>query len=57
MLKYVIEREPPGAGKLSAGDLQAISQKSNKVISDLEPEIRWLHSYITDNTMRLRYTR
>jgi hypothetical protein len=28
MPKYVIEREIPGAGKLSAAELKAISQKS-----------------------------
>jgi hypothetical protein len=55
MPKYVIERELPGAGKLSAGELHAISQKSNKVISELGPEIRWLHSYVTDDTIYCVY--
>jgi hypothetical protein len=45
MPKYVIERELPGAGALSSEDLRAISQKSNKVICDLGPEIRWLKLY------------
>jgi hypothetical protein len=47
MPKYLIERELPGAGKLSADELRAISQKSNQVLSDLGPEIRWLQSYVT----------
>lgn len=47
MPKYMIERELPGAGKLSTDDLRAISQKSNAVIADLGPDIRWLHSYVT----------
>jgi hypothetical protein len=55
MPKYVIERELPGAGKLSAEELQAISQKSNKVISDLGPEIRWLNSYVTDDKLYCVY--
>ena len=55
MPKYVIERELPGAGKLSGEDLQAISQKSNKVICDLGPEIRWLHSYVTDDKIYCVY--
>jgi hypothetical protein len=55
MPKYVIERELPGAGKLSADELRAISQKSNKVISDLGPEIRWLHSYVTDDKIYCVY--
>src|SRR4051794_39297367 len=41
MPKFVIERELPGAGKLSAAELQAISQKSNQVIAGLGPEIVW----------------
>jgi hypothetical protein len=55
MPKYVIERELPGAGKLSADELRAISQKSNKVISDLGPEIRWLQSYVTDDKIYCVY--
>jgi hypothetical protein len=47
MPKYVIERELPGAGKLSESDLRDISQKSNQVIAGLGPDIRWLHSYVT----------
>ena len=46
MPKYVIERELPGAGKLSADELHAISQKSNQVLSNLGPEIHWLQSYV-----------
>lgn len=49
MPKYVIERELPGAGKLSAEELKSISEKSNQVIGELGPEIRWLTSYVTDN--------
>jgi hypothetical protein len=55
MPKYVIERELPGAGNLSADELQAISQKSNQVISDLGPEIRWLTSYVTDDKLYCVY--
>jgi hypothetical protein len=55
MPKYVIERELPGAGKLSAEELHDISQKSNKVISDLGPEIRWLQSYVTDDKLYCVY--
>jgi hypothetical protein len=53
--KYVIEREVPGAGRLAAGELQAISQKSNKVIGELGPEIRWLTSYVTDDKIYCVY--
>jgi len=42
--KYVIERDIPGAGNLSAEQLQAISQKSCDVLRELGPQIQWLHS-------------
>jgi hypothetical protein len=53
--KYVIEREVPGVGQLSAEEIQAISQQSNKVIAELGPEIRWLTSYVTDDKIYCVY--
>ena len=47
MPKYLIERDLPGAGKLTAPELQAISQKSCGVLGELGPQIQWLHSYVT----------
>ena len=55
MPKYVIERNLPGAGKLSAHELRSISQKSNKVISELGPELRWLTSYVTEDKLYCVY--
>lgn len=47
MPKYVIERDLPGAGKLSPDQLRGVSQKSCNVLSKLGPEIQWIHSYVT----------
>ena len=55
MPKYVIERELPGAGKLSADELRDISQTSNKVLRDLGPDIQWDHSYVTDDKIYCVY--
>ena len=55
MPKFLIERELPGAGSLSGDDLRSISQKSNQVISDLGPDIHWLHSYVTDDKLYCVY--
>jgi len=55
MPKFVIERELPGAGKLSADQLQAISQKSCGVLHDMGPRIQWLHSYVTDDKIYCVY--
>jgi hypothetical protein len=55
MPKYVIEREIADAGKLSAQDLQAISQKSCGVLKNLGPQIQWLESYVTDDKIYCVY--
>ena len=55
MPKYLIEREIPGAGKFSAKDLQAISQKSCGVLREMGSRIQWLHSYVTDDKVYCVY--
>jgi hypothetical protein len=45
--KFLIEREIPGAGKLSADELQAIAARSNSVLADMAPRAQWLQSYVT----------
>jgi len=55
MPKYVIERELPGAGKLSKEQLQAISQKSCSVLNNLGPQIQWVTSYVTDDKIYCVY--
>ena len=47
MPKYVIEREIPGAGNLSADQLKSISQTSCGVLSNMGPQIQWVNSYVT----------
>ena len=49
MNTYVIEREIPNAGSLTAQDLKGISQKSCSVLKELGPDIEWVESYVTDN--------
>ena len=56
MAKFVIERELPGAGQLSSAELHDISSKSNQVIADLGPDIRWLTSYVTDDKIYCVYS-
>ena len=47
MPKYVIERDIPGAGNLSAEDLQGIAQTSCGVLTDMGPQIQWVESFVT----------
>ena len=55
MPRYVIEREIPGAGKLSAGQLQAISQKSCGVLRQIGSQIQWVQSYVTGDKIYCVY--
>lgn len=55
MPKYIIERQIPGAGKMSSAELKAISQKSCDVLGGLGPDIEWLHSYVTDDAIHCVY--
>ena len=55
MPKFVIEREIPGAGSMSTGQLQAVAQKSCGVLRNLGPQIQWLQSYVTDNKIYCIY--
>jgi hypothetical protein len=55
MPKYIIEREIPGAGNLSAADLQGISQKSCSVLQELGPQIQWVESYVTPDKIYCVY--
>jgi len=55
MPKYVIERELPGAGKLSTEELKGIAMKSCDVLREMGPKIQWLHSYVTGDKIYCVY--
>lgn len=55
MPRYVIERDLPGAGDLSAEEIRAISQKSCAVLGELGPRIQWEHSYVTGDRIYCVY--
>ncbi len=55
MPKYIIEREIPGAGKLTPPQLQAVSQKSCDVLRKLGPQIQWVQSYVTGDKVYCVY--
>jgi hypothetical protein len=55
MPRFVIEREIPGAGKLSPEELQGISQKSCGVLQEMGPKIQWIHSYVTGDKIYCVY--
>jgi hypothetical protein len=55
MKTYLIEREIPNAGKLTAEQLKEISQTSCKVLKEMGPSIQWIHSYVTGNKIYCIY--
>jgi hypothetical protein len=55
MPKYVIEREIPGAGKMTDEQLTAISQKSCSVLEEMGPQIQWVHSYVVEDKIYCVY--
>ncbi len=55
MPKYVIEREVPGAGGMSAEELQGLSQTSCNVLNDMGPSIQWVQSQVTDDKIYCTY--
>ena len=55
MKTYVIEREIPGAGKLTADQLRSISQTSCGVLKEMGPRIQWIHSYVTGDKIYCIY--
>jgi hypothetical protein len=55
MPKFVIERELPGAGSLSAAELQGVARKSCSVLENMGPHIQWVQSYVTGDKIYCVY--
>jgi len=53
--QFVIEREIPGAGKLSEAELREVSLRSLRTLSEMGPQIKWLHSYVTEDKVYCVY--
>ncbi len=55
MPKFLIERNLPGASKLTATELQQISAKSNSVLRELGPSVQWVQSYVAGDKIYCVY--
>lgn len=55
MPNFVIEREIPGASKMTPEQVRDAAMKSLDVLRELGPQIQWLHSYITDDKVYCIY--
>ena len=49
MKKFIIERKIPGAGNLSAEELQQISQTSIDVVAGMGKPYTWIQSFVTED--------
>jgi hypothetical protein len=54
--RFVIERDIPGAAKMSTAQLRDAAIKSNGVLRDLGPDIQWVHSYVAGDKIYCVYT-
>ena len=55
MKKYVIERDLPGAGRLSTAELNAASKKSREALASMGTNVQWVQSYVTDDKIYCVY--
>lgn len=55
MPKFVVEREIPGIGTWSAGQVQKTAEKSRAVLREMGPDIQWLISYVTADRLYCVY--
>jgi Protein of unknown function (DUF4242) len=53
--QFVIEREIPGAGSLSESEIREVSLRSLTALSQIGPQIQWLHSYVTEDKVYCVY--
>jgi Protein of unknown function (DUF4242) len=53
--QFVIEREIPGAGSLSEGQIREVSLRSLQALKEMGPQIQWLHSYVTEDKVYCVY--
>ena len=55
MPRYVIERNLPGAGKLTPAEVQAVAQRSCGVLRELGSDIQWIESFVTEDRIYCVY--
>jgi hypothetical protein len=55
MPQYVIEREVPGAHRMSEAEVRELARKSVEVLNELGPQIQWIQSYVTENKVYCIY--
>lgn len=54
--RFIIERDIPGASRMSDQQLRDASRKSNEVLQSLGPQIQWLQSYVAGDKIYCVYS-
>ena len=55
MRKFLIERELPGAGRMSPAEYRQVARKSLNVLHELGTDIQWVQSYVTGDKLYCVY--
>ena len=55
MPQFVIERDVPGAHRMSEAEVRELARKSVAVLNELGPQIQWIQSYVTENKVYCIY--
>jgi hypothetical protein len=55
MPQFVIERDVPGAHKMTEAEVRDLARKSVAVLNELGPQIQWIQSYVTENKVYCIY--
>jgi hypothetical protein len=55
MPRFIIERNMPSVGDLTAEQLHEASKTSCNVLRQLGPDIQWVHSYVSDDRITCVY--
>jgi ERCC4-type nuclease len=53
--RFLIERDIPGASKMTAEQLRDAARTSNKVLHDMGPDIQWVQSYVAGDKIYCVY--
>jgi hypothetical protein len=55
MPRFLIERDIPGAGSMSADDVSTVATRSNQVLAEMAPRAQWVQSFVASDKVYCVY--
>jgi hypothetical protein len=55
MPQFVIERDVPGAHRMTEAEVRELARRSVAALNELGPQIQWIQSYVTENKVYCIY--